>query len=253
MTPEVAEVLPLPEVHPPRPRTAAERFAVSAWRTVLPGKGADVGTRIVFVQDFDGPTIGELTLRGHVGWQSFGMAVEIAGTAGVSDRWSGAGLGNTVLDVRGLFGRGSTHAIGLRGTFATGTRGGPAGPVSWWGSVPQAVVPTWSVALAYEGSTARWAWHLHVGMRSDAWWAYSYTFEIWDLAASVATVQPIGAGWSLVAEAEVLASVSPFHVRALARRGLGHGFWVDAGLAVPVLGMIEDPSLQIIGKVERRW
>ena len=46
---------------------------------------------------------------------------------------------------------------------------------------------------------------------------------------------------------------SPIHVRGLARRDLGGGWTADVGLAVPLTGMILDPSLQVLGQIDRRW
>lgn len=45
---------------------------------------------------------------------------------------------------------------------------------------------------------------------------------------------------------------SPIHVRGLARRDLGGGWTAEVGLAVPLTGMILDPSLQVLGQIDRR-
>src|SRR5687768_321137 len=91
---QAAEPVPLPEPNPLR-RPPAQRFATHGFRAAMPAKDHLVATRGAFVQDFDGATIGEVTLRGQVAWQSFSLAVETAATAGASPRWSSAGLGNT--------------------------------------------------------------------------------------------------------------------------------------------------------------
>jgi len=41
-------------------------------------------------------------------------------------------------------------------------------------------------------------------------------------------------------------------VRGLARRDLGGGWSADVGLAVPLTGMILDPSLHVLGQIDRR-
>lgn len=245
--------LPLPDANPRVKRPPAERFGTSAFRANLAAGPAAASSRVALVQDLDGPFLGELTLRGHVAWQAFALSVEVAGTAGASEVWSSVGLGNTVLDARILFGRGSTHAIGLRGTFPTGDRLEPLGPVAWWGTVPQATVPTTGLALAYEGATRRWVWHVRAGLRTDPFWATAYTEGIFDVGALLATVQPVAERWEVVAEVEALTGPSPLHVRALARQDLGRGWTVDAGLAVPVVAFVVDPSVQAIGRLERRW
>jgi hypothetical protein len=246
------EVAPLPQ---PRVRLPlAERFSTHAYRATIAAGSASVGTRLAFVEDFDGPFIVEGTLRAQAAWHVFGVAVEVAGTGATSANWSSAGLGNTVLDLRILFGRGSTHAIGLRGTFPFGTERELLGPISWWGTVPTATVPTTGVALAYEGATRRWVWHVHAGSHTDPLWAYAFNgTELLDLGVLVGTVQPLGNSWSLVAETEVVTGHSPWHLRALARKDLGAGWTIDAGLAAPVLAMIQDPTLQILARAERSW
>lgn len=243
------EALPLPEPNP-RVRRPVSRFETSGFRAVTTVGAPRASTRVAFVQDFDGPSIGELTLRGQAGWRHFGLSVETVVTAGVSPRWAGAGFGNTVLDLRWILGRGSTHALGLRGTLATGMRDGAHGAVAWWGTVPQATLPTNGVAVAYEGATERVVWHLHAGLR----WGEYYRLggDMLDLGVLVATVQPITSAVSIVGEGELSAAQSPGHLRALARVGLGNSWTVDAGINLPIPAMISDPTLQVIARVEWR-
>ena len=193
------------------------------------------------------------TLHGQLAWRWFSVAAELAATAGASDRWSSAGLGNTVLDVRFVFGRVPTQAIGIRATLPSGSRYGARGPVAWWGTVPSATVPTFGFAIAWEGATERWTWHVHVGQETDTWWAFAYFWNTWDLDAIVATVQPFAPGWSVVAEVEALDAPDPVHLRGLARRDLGAGWTVDAGLALPLPSLFTDPSLQLLGQVRGAW
>ncbi|MES2642023.1 MAG: hypothetical protein V4850_21240 [Myxococcota bacterium] len=249
--PSATETLPLPSVRPGRVR--APRLGTTAFRTAIPAGPVSVSTRVALVQDFDGATIGELTLRGRLAWRYFGLAVEVAGTAAASDVWSGAGLGNTFVDARGIFGGPvATHALGLRGSIPTGIRGDPHGAIAWWGTVPEATVPTSGVAIAYDGVTERFAWHAHAGLHVGGW-DFGYTNGLFDLGASFATVQPIALHWNVVIEVEALYSLSPLHLRALARHDFGHGWEVDAGLAVPVAVFFVDPTLQVLARVERRW
>lgn len=241
--------LPLPEPKPGRPKLPkAERFGTAAFRAHLPADGPAVSSRLALVQDFDGPSIGELTVRVQQGWHSFAVAAEIAGTAGASPLWSSAGLGNLALDARVLFGRGATHALGLRVLLPVGARGAPRGPVHWWGTVPDATVPTGGAAIAYELAARRVVAHVHVGFKTPG-----SLGPIPDLSLAVATIQPVAPRWEIVAEMEALTGESPLHARALARHTFAEAWTVDAGLAVPVVPMFADPTLQVIGRLERRW
>lgn len=188
-----------------------------------------------------------------MGWRWFGIAAEVAGTAGASDTWSSAGAGNAVLDLRVLFGGTVTNALGVRVALPVGERFGPLGPVSWWGTVPSATVPAAGLALAWEGATPRWVWHVQAGLRGGD--SYSTAFEVQplDLQANVATVQPVGGAWSAVVELELLIEQSPVHVRGLARAELGHGWTADVGLAVPFAVFFDDPTLQVLGAARRSW
>lgn len=234
--------LPRPRLGPPRQR----RLGTTGFRTLLPA-GNTATARVALVVDPTGPFIFEGTTRLQAGFRWASIAAEVAGTAGASELWSGAGFGNVLLDARFLFGGKVTLAVGVRGTLPAA---GWTQPVAWWGTVPQATVPTYGFALATEGAVERWVWHIHVGGRTDAWWAYSYTFDIFDLDTSVATVQPIAGRWSLVAEAELLSNrQTPLHLRALARRDLGRGWTFDAGLALPLVAFLQDPTLQVLGSL----
>ncbi|MFN7145674.1 MAG: hypothetical protein ACK4YP_17995, partial [Myxococcota bacterium] len=110
---------------------------------------------------------------------------------------------------------------------------------------------TWGVAIAYEGATERFVWHVHAGLRWGTWWFFGG--EMIDAAASLATIQPVAERWAVVAEAELVSTESPLHVRALARHTFAEAWTVDAGLAIPVVPMLTDPTLQVIGRLERRW
>lgn len=251
--------LPLPELRP-RITGKAERLDTTAFRTFTPAGAAEAGarkalvtsvtSRIALVEDFDGPFIGELTLRGQLAWHSFGLGVEVAGTAGASTIWSGAGIGNTILDFRGFFGRGSTHALGIRGTLPTGDWHTPAGTVGWWGTVPRAIVPTLGAALAYEGALPRWVWHVHVGFD---WRGYFTDYTGLDADVSIATIQPFALRWFIVGEVELLNGPSPLHVRALVRHEFQSAWTADVGVAAPVIAMIVDPTLQVLVSVRRTW
>lgn len=121
------------------------------------------------------------------------------------------------------------------------------------GTVPMATIPAWGLGLAYEGATERWVWHVQVGLRADPVWVMGVVGPTPDLAALLATVQPVAPAWFVIAEIEALWSVSPVHIRALARHDLGRGWTADAGLAAPVPVMFQDPTLQVLARVERRW
>ncbi|MFN7145573.1 MAG: hypothetical protein ACK4YP_17490, partial [Myxococcota bacterium] len=71
------EDLPLPEARPGRERRPVTRYETSGFRATTPVGDPAVTTRVAFVQDFDGPSIGELTVRGQAGWRHFGLAAEI--------------------------------------------------------------------------------------------------------------------------------------------------------------------------------
>ena len=243
---------PLPEERRRVPRVVLPplpRQGTAAFRTLMPAGGHAFGSRLALVKDLDGPTIGELTLRGQLAWRSFSVSVEVAGTAAGSELWTGVGLGNTVVDIRGILGRKVTHTLGIQLSLATGyLQGTPEGAVAWWGTVGAATVPNNAIALAYEGATARWVWHIHAGPDFSSW---DYTFV--DAGTSVATVQPVAPGWSVVAEGELLYDPSPLHLRGLVRRELGAGWSADLGLALPIVEFVAEPSLQVLGQVQRHW
>ncbi len=257
-----AEAAPLPAWHPDavpllHPGMVIHknpRLPFAGYRLQLPAGPASVSFRLALVESFDGVFIGEVTLRGQKSWAWFGLAAEVSGVAGASDIWSAAGLGNTRIDLAALFGPArATHALGLQVTLASGDWRRPDGAVSFWGTVRRATVPTNGVAIAWSATTGRFAWHLHAGLRGDGFYTYDFSGGVFDLAASAATVQPLGAGWSAVGELEVLTDPSPLHLRALVRRDLGQGWTADLGLAVPFPGMIVDPSVQVLGQVYRRF
>lgn len=247
--PEAEAPLELPRVflaNVPKPR-----MGTTAYRTSLPAGNA-VSTRVALVEDPGGPFIVEATAHAQVGFRWASFAAEVAGTAGASDVWSGARLGNLGLDARVLFGGAVTAAVGLHGTLPLGGSAGAHGPAAWWGTVPVAIVPTYGVAIAWELASKRWVWHAQVGLQTDAYWANMYVFSLFDLNTSLATIQPVGDKWFVVAEAELLNNPqTPLHLRGLARRDLGEGWTVDAGLALPVVAFVNDPTLQVIGGL--RW
>ncbi len=239
--------VPAQRVH----KTPRPRLGTTGYRTSLP-TGQSISTRVAFVEDPDGPFLFETTTHAEVGFRWASLAAEVAGTAGASDQWSSAGFGNAVIDARFLFGGAVTAAVGVRGTLPLRRDRGANGEVAWWGTVPQATAPTYGFALAAEVASSRWVWHCNVGGRGDPWWANMYVFAIFDLDTGLATIQPIGGMWSVVAEAELLNNVqTPLHLRALVRRDLGKGWTLDAGLALPVVAFLHDPTLQVIGSL--RW
>jgi hypothetical protein len=233
--------LPRRTHHEPVPR-----LQTTAFRTSLPA-GMAASNRIALVEDPGGPLIAETTLHVQAGFRWASLATEVVGVAGASDIWSSAGMGNVQLDARFLFGAKVTLAVGVRGTICPFQ--GPD-PIAYWGTVPHATIPTNGFAFAMEGAVQRWVWHLHTGLRGSAWWGEGYTADMFDLATSVATVQPIGPWWSVVAEAELLSNPqTPLHFRGLMRRDLGRGWNVDVGLALPVVAFIHEPTIQVIGSL----
>ncbi|GDX79411.1 hypothetical protein LBMAG42_12220 [Deltaproteobacteria bacterium] len=244
----------LPPIHPGMVIRKNPRLPFAGYRLQLPAGPASVSSRLALVEGFDGIFIGELTVRGQKSWAWFGMAAEVSGAAGVSDIWGAAGLGNTRIDLAALFGpAGTTHALGLQVTLASGAWDRPDGQLSFWGTVPNATVPTFGAALAWSATRGTFAWHLHAGFRSQSYYAIDYSNGIFDLAASAATVQPLGKGWFGVGELELLTGPSPVHLRILVRRDLGHGWQADGGLALPFPGMVTDPSIQALGQIYRTF
>lgn len=234
-----------PAAAPEARAVAPPRNAFHGFRAQVPAGPPAVGTRIALVQDFNGAFVGELTLRGQSSWRWFGMAAEVVGAAAGSELWSGAGLGNTKIDLAFLFGPPrATHALGLQITAPP-----MVAPVTFWGTVSDATIFTAGLALAWNGTRGRFGWHIHAGLRSQQYFAYDYSEYVKDIAASLATVQPVAAGWFIVGEVEALNSPSPFHARALARHDFGGGWTVDAGFATPFPAVLVDPTLQIIGQI----
>lgn len=238
MSDEAAEVAPLPTPSP-GPRPQGPRLATHGFRIALHGQD-NVELRLAGVEDFGGATIGELTVHGTVAWKWLSVSAEIAGTAAASDIWSSAGVGNAVVDARFLFGTTWTNAIGLRATIPVGS----ATEVAWWGTVPEATVRTAGGALWWEGAIDRWVFTAHSGFRSQAYFAYDYSRGIWDLGLGVATVQPLGGPWSLVAEVEGAWAPLAAYPR-VGVRWAAAPWSVDLGVAAPIPAMITDPTVQV--------
>jgi len=125
--------------------------------------------------------------------------------------------------------------------------------VSWWGTVPDATVPTASVALFWAMSPGAWCVRLHAGLRTDSYWAWAYYSTIFDLGLAVAGVVPLREGWGLVLEGELLWGPSPGHVRVLARRPLPEAWTLDFGVAMPIPALWRDPTAQLLVQLDRRF
>lgn len=228
---------------------AAAACPCEGFRVTTVAAGRSAYSRLALVEDFDGAFYQELTLGGQSWAGRFGLAAELAATSGFSDRWLGYGLGNLVLDARFLVDKTRRHALGLRLHVPAGALAHPDQPVTWWGTVPEATVESAGVALAYEGSVARFTWALRLGGRGSGFYARGYTVEILDAAVGLATAQPVGGPWQVVGEVEAMSAPSPVHLRALARYaqpGVGARWTLDAGLSLPVVTVWSDPTLQVI-------
>ncbi len=226
------------------------------FRVTTVAAGRSVFTRVALVEDFDGAFYQELTLGGQTWAGRFGFATELAATSGFSEGWTGYGLGNVVLDARDLVDRTRRHALGVRVHLPAGAIVQPDAPVTWWGTVPDATVPLFGVALAYEGSVSRFTWAARLGGRGSGLYARGYTTEVIDAAAALAMAQPLAGDWLLVTELEAMNAPSPVHLRALARYaqpGVGPRWTVDAGLAAPLVTIGKDPTLQVIGQVRHSF
>lgn len=243
--------LPLPApTPPPRPRPAPEqRLDTTAYRVGLGAGGHRAAVRLAGVADPTGPEIGEITIRGQLAWRHFGMALEASAGAAASELWSDAGVGNVSLEVHWVFGGRSTHTLGLRGQLdLADRRDDPRGPIAWWGTVPVAMVPQRALTLAYAGSVAAWVWKFEVGLGDgQLGWALP------SVVAGLATVQPTGGGWSVVGELEARLEPSPLHARVLMRKALNPCLGLDVGVAIPLVGMVEDPTLQVVAQLQGRW
>lgn len=244
---EPAAFQPLPE---PRPRPVLPplpRHGTTGYRAVMPAGGHTFTSRLLFVGSAEGPQVGEVTLGGQLAWRSFSVSAEVLGTAAWSERWSGAGMGNTVLNVRGILGRKVTHALGVRASIATGARPAtPLGDVAWWGAIASATVPTNTLSLSYEGATERWVWQVFTGTDLD-WLGLPAG------GTAVATVQPVAPGWFFVGEAELIFDPAPVHVRTLVRRDFGGGWQADLGFALPFVALADEAIPTVLGQVQRRW
>lgn len=234
----------------PAIEAAEVRHETGGYGVYVPS-GMAAGTRIALVHDFDGASLGELTVHGGVGWRYFAVRAELTGIAGTSEIWSDASLGNVMVDARLLLGDHVTHAIGLRGRFPMD----PGSDVAWWGTVPTATVPLYSVSFAWEMAAERYVVHARTGLKfgSTAGLFGGNFGDILDVGLGVAWIQPIQGPFSFVGEVEVLATESPAHIRALGRLEPGAGFNVDLGLAVPLVEVIADPTLQVVLAAQKRW
>lgn len=244
----LADDLPLPEARPGRSELPSfVRWTPVGWRTLSPVGPLDVSARTALVFDTDAELIAEGTVRAQAAWPAFGVATEMTVVGGASPHWSSAGLGNLIVDARAIWGRRVTQTFGLRGSLAVGNR---AVPVNYWGSVPEATVPMWGVSIATSGALERTLWDVHIGFRTN-WQRYpGYAEGIFDVGGSVTSSLPLPRGWDLVGEFEAILGPSPVHLRALVRHPVGP-LLLDVGLALPVVAIIEDPSLQLVAS--GRW
>ena len=71
-------------------------------------------------------------------------------------------------------------------------------------------------------------------------------------AAMNAQKQLVGPLWG-GGELELLLDESPIHLRALARLRPGAGVDLDLGLAMAPIAMSNDPTLQVVAAVRKRW
>lgn len=224
------------------------RHDTSGFRVFLPAAN-DVGVRVALVHDFDGPSIGELTVHAGMGTRYFGAAVDLTGVAGTSELWSDAGWGNAVLNARWLVGGRVTNAIGLRGTAPLAPF--EAGGVAYWGTLPSATIPTWGLALAYEAATEHVVFQVRTGFKSQP---ESMNFaDVFDGELGFVYTRPITASIGFVGEVELTLEDSPAHVRALARFQPGAGVDLDAGLAIAPIAMVQDPTLQVLLAARKHW
>lgn len=176
-------------------------------------------------------------------------ALEASAGVAASELWSDAGVGNVSLEIHWVFGGRSTHTVGLRGQLELADRwDDPPGPITWWGPVPVAMVPQRAMTLAYAGSVAAWVWMFEVGLGDGP-----LVWALPSVVAGLATVQPTGGGWSVVGELEARLEPSPVHARVLMRKALNPRLGLDVGVAIPVVGMVEDPTLQVVAQLQGRW
>jgi hypothetical protein len=222
------------------------------FRVTTLASGRDVRARLALVEDFDGAFSQELTLHGQTWWRQVGVGAELAATSGFAEGWTGAGVGNLVVDGRWLFAR-RRHGLGLRLRWPVGSYVTPNAPVSWWGTVPETTLPMAGLALAYEGSKGHFTWHAHLGAQAGRFWAFSITAENIDAGVGLATAWPIAGDWWFVGEGELTASASPGHLRALARYAGARAWTLDAGLAAPLPGIWLDPTLQVIAQARHSF
>jgi hypothetical protein len=246
-----AQAEELPAYRPRAPWVAPA--GAEGFRVRIPGDRTALSTRLALVQDLDGAFIVEDTLVGEWGWRRLGLAAELAWTGGLSDVWASSGLGNLVVDGGLRFGRRHQHVLGVSLTLPVGDWVDPDEQiVAWWGTVPRATVPGYALALSYAGHSARWTWRFRLGVEAFSGFGWGYLLPL-DASAAIATVQPLGNGWSVVGEAELFVWPDPLQLRALARHPLGQHWELDAGLAAPVPAIVEDPSIQLLGRLQRRW
>lgn len=221
----------------------------AGFRVDIDGDRTAVQSRLALVKDLDGAFFAEETLRSQLAWRRLGFSAELVATGGVSEVWSGAGLGNArvAFDIR--FGRRDTHAIGLVGTLPVGgwTRGSSP-DVAWWGTVPRATITTGGFSLFYAGSSGNWVWHIRFGVDPN----FSYAGRL-DLAAGVAWVQPIAPKWSIVSEAELFFWPDPLQLRVLARHEFDQHWTLDVGMAAPIPAIFRDPTIQVLTQFQHVW
>lgn len=247
-------VVPLPKPRPGFPAGNAWRDegGPQGFRVDMDGDRTAFQTRLGLVQDLDGAFFAETTVRGQLAWRRLGFSGEVVATGGTSNVWSGAGIGNVRLAFDVRFGRRDTHGLGLVGTLPVGNwLRGENDWVGWWGTVPRATLPTTGLSLFYAVSSGEWVWRIDLGVERVLGFTllgigpFASTAVVW--------VHPVSDGWSLVAEAELYVWRDPLQLRVLARKALPRGWAVDVGTAIPVPAIVLDPTVQLVGQLQRAW
>lgn len=191
-------------------------LATHGFRVEVPAETV-VYARDALVIDPDGLVIDELTIGGRYRWTHASAGLAWTALAATSPRLDRVMPGNIVLD-------GQVVASSSRVGVAFGTRLSlwlPIGDVTpeMWGTVGEAMLPTYSLAFTTSGAVGPLVWSVRTGLKAQAWPGgsdYGYAAPL-DLDTGLAWVQPIAGPVALVVEGEALLDPSPVNARLLVR------------------------------------
>lgn len=226
-------------------------LSLHAFRVEVPAQTA-LYARDALVIDPDGLVIDELTVGGRYRWTWASAGLSVTGIGAWSPRIEVLGLGNLVADLQVVS---SSPRVATAFGARLGAWVGPAPAPQMWGTVGEATLPTYSLAITAAGAYGPFLWSVRTGLKmqvAPGFDGYGYA-EVLDLQTGVVWVQAVAGPVAVVGEVEALLDPSPFNVRLLARISPNQSWTIDAGCAMGLPGFYYDPTVDLIFAARRRW